>query len=207
MFFIVVHVTLVFATEALRNLNHMFAARDDNSWVGFWIFAAAMVVTAVGWVAATPFTYRHPRVVQRVGYALIGPLQLLLEHVNPKPGAFTEKDISPHFWHNGTYPETVEYKELEKNDFVDWRLHVYGLVEHPMEFSLAELRALPYHEQITQHFCIQGWSGVAKWGGVSDADDHGHRQTPARGQMGGVLFPRPGGRRRDLLRRARRSSR
>ncbi len=59
--FIVVHVTLVFATEALRNLNHMFAARDDNSWVGFWVFAAAMVVVAVGWVAATPFTYRHPR--------------------------------------------------------------------------------------------------------------------------------------------------
>jgi DMSO/TMAO reductase YedYZ molybdopterin-dependent catalytic subunit len=29
------------------------------------------------------------------------------------------------------------------------------------------LHDLPYHEQITQHFCIQGWSGVAKWGGVS----------------------------------------
>lgn len=36
-----------------------------------------------------------------------------------------------------------------------------------MDLSLAELRALPYHEQITQHFCIQGWSGIAKWGGVS----------------------------------------
>jgi DMSO/TMAO reductase YedYZ molybdopterin-dependent catalytic subunit len=24
-----------------------------------------------------------------------------------------------------------------------------------------------YHEQITQHFCIQGWSGIAKWGGLS----------------------------------------
>ena len=167
LFFIVVHVTLVFATEALRNLNHMFAARDDNSWVGFWIFAAAMVVVAVGWVAATPFTYRHPRVVQRVGYALIGPLQRLFEYTNPKPGAFTEKDISPYFWHNGTYPETVEYKELEKNNFVDWRLRIYGLVENPTEFSLAELHDLPYHEQITQHFCIQGWSGVAKWGGVS----------------------------------------
>ena len=28
---------------------------------------------------------------------------------------------------------------------------------------------MPHHEQITQHFCIQGWSGVAKWGGVSMA--------------------------------------
>src|SRR5699024_9807879 len=113
-----------------------------------------------------PFTYRHPRVVQRVGYALIGPLQRLFEYVNPEPGAFTEEHISPYFWHNGTYPETVEYKQLEANDFTDWRLHVYGLVEHPTDFSLDELKALPYHEQITQHFCIQGWSGVAKWGGV-----------------------------------------
>jgi sulfoxide reductase catalytic subunit YedY len=165
--FIVMHVTMVFATDALRNLNHMFAARDDNSWVGFWVFAAAMVVVTIGWVAATPFTYRHPRVVQRVGYALVGPLQRLFEHTNPRPGAFTEKDISPYFWHNGTYPETVEYKELEKNNFVDWRLRVDGLVENPTEFSLADLHDLPYHEQITQHFCIQGWSGVAKWGGVS----------------------------------------
>ncbi|GAU70529.1 molybdopterin-binding protein [Streptomyces sp. NBRC 110611] len=34
-------------------------------------------------------------------------------------------------------------------------------------FTLRRLRALPHHEQITQHFCIQGWSGVTKWGGVS----------------------------------------
>jgi methionine sulfoxide reductase catalytic subunit len=166
-FFIIVHVTLVFATDALRNLNHMFAARDDTSWMGFWIFAAAMVVVAIGWVAATPFTVRHPRVVQRVGYALVGPFQRLLENLDPRPGAFTEKDISPYFWHNGRLPETVEYTELEKNGFKDWRLRVYGLVEHPREFSLDELTALPYHDQITQHMCIQAWSGVAKWGGVS----------------------------------------
>ena len=167
LFFILAHVTMVLATDAVRNLNHMFAARDDTGLIGFWVFAAAMTVTAVGWVAATPFTYRHPRVVQRVGYALIGPLQRLFELANPEPGAFTEQHISPYFWHNGTWPETVEYKELFEHDFVDWRLHVYGLVEQPMDFSLADLKALPYHEQITQHFCIQGWSGVAKWGGVS----------------------------------------
>jgi DMSO/TMAO reductase YedYZ molybdopterin-dependent catalytic subunit len=25
---------------------------------------------------------------------------------------------------------------------------------------------MPKQEQITTHFCIQGWSGVTKWGGV-----------------------------------------
>jgi DMSO/TMAO reductase YedYZ molybdopterin-dependent catalytic subunit len=126
-----------------------------------------MTMTAVGWVAATPFTIRHPRVVQRVGDTLVGPLQRMLERMNPEPGAFTEKDISPYFWHNGRLPDSIEYKELEKNGFRDWRLRVYGLVENPREFSLDELKELPYHEQITQHFCIQAWSGVAKWGGVS----------------------------------------
>jgi DMSO/TMAO reductase YedYZ molybdopterin-dependent catalytic subunit len=29
-----------------------------------------------------------------------------------------------------------------------------------------ELRALPKQEQITMHHCIQGWSGIAAWGGV-----------------------------------------
>jgi thiosulfate reductase cytochrome b subunit len=165
--FIVVHVTLVMTTGALRNLNHMYASQDDESWWGFGIFALSMVVVIVAWVAATPFTYRHPRVVQRVGFALIGPAQRLFEHVDSRPGQYTEKDISPYFWHNGKYPETPEYEQLERGDFADYRLTVNGLVDNPVELSLADLRALPYHEQITQHFCIQGWSGVAKWGGVS----------------------------------------
>ena len=165
--FIVIHVTLVLTTGALRNLNHMYASRDDESWVGFWIFAASMVVVIVAWVAATPFTYRHPRVVQKVGFALIGPVQRLFEHIDSKPGQYTEKDLSPYFWHNGKYPESEQYKKLNSEDFADFTLRVNGLVENPVELSLDQLRALPYHEQVTQHFCIQGWSGVAKWGGVS----------------------------------------
>ncbi len=165
--FIVVHVTLVVTTEALRNFNMMYANRNDDSWHGFWIFAASLVVLTVVWVAATPVTYRHPRMVQRVGYALIGPVQRLFEHLDAKPGQYTEKDISPYLWHNGKYPATPEYAELLKHDFAGYRLRISGLVEHPMELDLEQLRALPYHEQITQHFCIQGWSGVAKWGGVS----------------------------------------
>ena len=56
--FIVGHVTLVFATGALRNLNHIFAGRNDDSWIGFWFFAGAMVLMAVLWVAARPIILR-----------------------------------------------------------------------------------------------------------------------------------------------------
>lgn len=59
--FIAIHVFLVFATGALRNLNHMYAAQgstDPNAyadnWTGFWFFAASLVVIAAAWVAARP---------------------------------------------------------------------------------------------------------------------------------------------------------
>lgn len=48
--FTIGHVALVFATGALRNLNHMYAGRDDGSWVGFWVFAATTAVMVAGWV-------------------------------------------------------------------------------------------------------------------------------------------------------------
>jgi len=165
--FIGIHITFVVTTGALRNLNHMFAGRDDSSWIGFGVFTVAMVVVVLGWVAATPFTFRHPRVVERVGYALVGPVQRLFEYADAKPGAYSDRDISPYLWHNGTYPDSAEYRHLYDTGFRDYRLRISGLVRRPVELSLEDLHALPYHEQTTQHFCIQGWSGVAKWGGVS----------------------------------------
>jgi len=33
--FIVIHVALVLTTGALRNLNHMYASQDTESWTGF----------------------------------------------------------------------------------------------------------------------------------------------------------------------------
>jgi methionine sulfoxide reductase catalytic subunit len=165
--FIVLHVSLAFTTGLLVNLNHVYAGRTGDSWTGFWLFAASMVVVVIGWVAATPFTIRHPRVVQRVGQAIVGPLQHLFEHIDPKPGQYSESDISPYFWHNGQYPQSDEYKALFDGHFADYRLQISGLVDNPIDLDLAQLRALPHHEQITQHFCIQGWSGIAKWGGVS----------------------------------------
>jgi thiosulfate reductase cytochrome b subunit len=56
--FTVVHVALVLATGALRNLNHMYASRDDTSWVGFGFFAASVVVMIAAWIAARPLLLR-----------------------------------------------------------------------------------------------------------------------------------------------------
>jgi hypothetical protein len=81
LFFIVIHVTLVFTTGLLANLNHIFAGRNDSSWIGLGLFCVTTAIMTAAWVAATPLTLRHPRAVQRIGYALIGPVQRLFEHV------------------------------------------------------------------------------------------------------------------------------
>ncbi len=52
--FAVTHVTLVLATGTLRNLNHMYAGRDDDSWIGFGVFAASSALLVAAWVLARP---------------------------------------------------------------------------------------------------------------------------------------------------------
>src|SRR6185295_19644024 len=67
----------------------------------------------------------------------------------------------------GTLPKSAEFDALGAEGFASFVLRIGGLVETPRAFSYAELKAMPKQEQITTHFCIQGWSGVAKWGGVT----------------------------------------
>ena len=48
-----------------------------------------------------------------------------------------------------------------------WRLEVTGLVKQPGSFSLQELQLMPARTQITRHDCVEGWSAIAKWKGVT----------------------------------------
>lgn len=56
--FVVVHVFLVLATGALRNLNHMYAGRDDGGWAGVALFAVSLVVMVAGCLMARPLFLR-----------------------------------------------------------------------------------------------------------------------------------------------------
>jgi thiosulfate reductase cytochrome b subunit len=56
--FIVAHVTLVFATGVLRNLNHMYGNRDEESWFGLIVFSASVVVMIAVWIALRPAIVR-----------------------------------------------------------------------------------------------------------------------------------------------------
>jgi DMSO/TMAO reductase YedYZ molybdopterin-dependent catalytic subunit len=163
--FIAAHAVMVFVTGIRQNTNHMFAGVDDKSWAGFPWFLAAMAVMTAAWVVVSPFTLKRAPLVQRAGRFMVGWLKGAAERLDPR-SRLTEADISPFLWTNGTLPNSPMFDDLAAHGFDDYRLRVGGLVDAPREFSLADLRAMPKQEQITTHFCIQGWSGVARWGGA-----------------------------------------
>jgi DMSO/TMAO reductase YedYZ molybdopterin-dependent catalytic subunit len=79
-----------------------------------------------------------------------------------------------------TYPESMitrpfpfnAYYAIDQVPIVDgasFRLQVGGQVRQTQSWSLEQLAALPQQEQITRHICVEGWSAIGKWGGVSFA--------------------------------------
>lgn len=63
-------------------------------------------------------------------------------------------------------PPSEQFKKLQAGGFNDWRLTVDGMVAHSMTLSLADLRSMPTHSQITEVVCEEGWSYVAEWIGT-----------------------------------------
>jgi methionine sulfoxide reductase catalytic subunit len=163
--FILVHVTMVFLTGLIGNLNHITRGVDDNSYGGLWLFLIGIALVVVAWLLATPLTLKYPRLVQHGGRLVTGGWRDLLGKLKPVAN-YEEKDLSPYFWVNGTPPDSAEYRLHLAEGFKHYKLKIGGLVENPVEFSYAELLSMPKSEQITQHYCIQGWSAIGKWGGV-----------------------------------------
>jgi DMSO/TMAO reductase YedYZ molybdopterin-dependent catalytic subunit len=164
--FIVVHLTLIAMTGFARNMNHIVLGTDDLRHLGMILGFACIGAVVLCWVAAHYISWSRPRTLQHVQEFVTYPMQLAtLNRLVPQPH-YTESDISPFFWPNGKVPLRSDWKRLAEGGFRDFRLKVGGLVERPVELSLADIEALGKTENITMHHCIQGWSGIAKWGGI-----------------------------------------
>ena len=69
-----------------------------------------------------------------------------------------------------------------------YRLPVDGLVDTPKSFSLADLKAMPRAEQVSDFHCVTGWSVTnVRWAGVRINDlleqagaDARRRSAPVR---------------------------
>ena len=79
---------------------------------------------------------------------------------------YARTDVSAYFRGNGSLAvDSDAYRAAEANGFADWTLAVGGLVDRPLQLSLAEIRALPQRTQITRHDCVEGWSAIGEWTG------------------------------------------
>lgn len=164
--FLVVHVTLVAMTGFVRNMNHIVLGTDNYSRLGMYLGLVGIGVVVLSWVAAHYLSWSHPRGLQHALKFVSYPMELItLNRLAPNQ-RYSEREISPFFWPNGKMPVRDDWKLLAESGFERFRLKVGGLVERPVELSLNDLEHLGLVEQITMHHCIQGWSGIAKWGGV-----------------------------------------
>jgi len=167
--FIVIHVTLVFIVHYPSTVNSMVLG---DPGAGNGVFATLVIIGTVIAIIAfnvwiTLLTVRHERGFQLIADRILDPLTHTLLGRLPSRQRYTKEDISPFFRVNGLPPTSEEYKILQEEDFKEWKLRVSGLVHRPLNLSLEELKKLPKEEIITKHNCIQGWSAIAEWGGVS----------------------------------------
>ena len=77
-----------------------------------------------------------------------------------------------------TYPESAITKPFPFNAFYSeaeaprviaatYKLELGGLIREKAPWTLEKLYALPQTSQITRHICIEGWSAIGKWSGVT----------------------------------------
>ena len=94
-------------------------------------------------------------------------VQRALTPTNALAKEYGDADISKVFPTNGnTDPGTEDYAEHVAQKFAKWTLDIGGLVQTPMSWSLAAIKALPARTQVTRHDCVEGWSAIGKWSGV-----------------------------------------
>jgi DMSO/TMAO reductase YedYZ molybdopterin-dependent catalytic subunit/thiosulfate reductase cytochrome b subunit len=164
--FIILHVALVVITGFSRNMNHIVVGKDNTNAIGWELGLAGIAVVVIVNFLAYWLAWRRPRAVQHAAKLVVAPvMNVLLNRASPR-AQFTREDISPFLWPNGKMPTSEEWKALAKDNFKNYRLKIFGLVNHPLELSLDDLRAMNRKTQITLHHCIQGWSGIAEWSGV-----------------------------------------
>jgi methionine sulfoxide reductase catalytic subunit len=170
--FFVVHLVMValhgeFSEMGLIVLGDVYHQRGMTGAV---IGLAGLAGIVVIHVVATRVSLRHPRFVQRSTQAVTDPLRRALFGRGVSVQRYRSADISAYFRVNGRPPADGAYAAMAADRFAGYALEVDGMVERPLRLTLDQLRRLPKRTQITKHCCIQGWSAVAEWAGVSVED-------------------------------------
>ena len=165
--FIIVHVALVIYTGFVRNMNHIVFGTDTLDHMGMIVGLTGIAIVVACWISAHYISWIFPRALQLAQKSVSMPVRLATINRFAPAQRYTEKHISPYFWPNGKMPVREDWKMFVATEFLDYKLKIGGLVENPVELSLPQLADLKIEHTITMHHCIQGWSGIAEWNGVS----------------------------------------
>ena len=170
--FIVHHTALVIADGLTKGLSRIVLGvsgeptpEEGAVAVGVAILGVAAIVFINIW--ATHGSLVDPRRMQNRLQRLVDPLQRLLLQGLVSNQTYPADAISPVPRPNGRPPHDPDWQRLAADGFQHFTLHVSGLVRQPLDLTLEDLRALPAASQTTKHVCIQGWSQIVSWKGVS----------------------------------------
>lgn len=179
--FFVVHVLMVLIHGYAHETAKMVFGSSDLPVAGGLIFTVSLIVVVVLHVVATRWTLADGRAVERLHNVVVRPWSNLLYRLparmhysrsNVKGEDVGLQNATHNFRGSGRPPEAKEYLALMANGYDDdYLLEIGGYVERPMTLTIAGLRELADgHYQTTLHHCVQGFSSIGRWRGVTVSD-------------------------------------
>ena len=106
--------------------------------VAVGLFALLVIAVIIVHVWATGISLKRPRLTQNTLDRIIMPVKQTLFGKTKSNQQFYISEVSPFFRVNGYPPDTKEYKKLVEDNFANYNLKVYGKVERPITYSLAD---------------------------------------------------------------------
>ena len=179
--FLIVHVTLMVMTGFARNMNHivqgpMTGGNRGSAWLSGHRFGCSL------WIAAHYVSWHNPRALQHAQKVVTYPLMCSPSTACPGQHMYSRREryfaLLLAKWQN----PGARGLEATGRRWIQ-RLSSAGL----RVWSTSPWNCLwpdpgPWQRHyITMHHCIQGWTGIAKWGGLpmghsSDSSAHNPRR-------------------------------
>ena len=143
---------LVAPTREIVELERRLFLRQGLSLGALTLLSGCNVTDAD---AVQKVLWRMSRWNDRVQAAIFDPRKLAPE--------YPESAITRPFPFNAFYAES----EAPRVDAASYKLEIGGLVRDKTAWTLDKLYALPQTSQITRLICVEGWSAIGKWSGVT----------------------------------------
>jgi len=87
-------------------------------------------------------------------------------------GIFNGKRLAPEFPLERAVKKVRVNEDIGMSEDVDrasWKVRIEGAGKH-VDVPLAQIKALPHAEHVTELKCVEGWSQIVHWGGARFAD-------------------------------------